>query len=120
ILVEKEGPLGKLTLTGGLALLLVYLILRRTRLVRSMGRSQWLAALSQQRLACVEDRWAGTGEPGTRYLKPDHPAAADLDVFGPGSLFERLATPCTRSGEDTLAGWLLAPAGAVEVRDRQA
>jgi hypothetical protein len=28
--------------------------------------------------------------------------------------------PCTRAGQDTLAGWLLAPAGAAEVRDRQA
>ena len=54
------------------------------------------------------------------YLEPDHPAAADLDLFGVGGLFERLATPCTRAGEDTLAGWLLAPAGAAEVRDRQA
>ena len=120
ILVEKEGPLAKLALVGGLALLLANLIMRRARVVRSMRQSQWLAGLYLQRLACVEDRWAGTGEPGTRYLKPDHPAAADLDLFGDGSLFERLATPCTRAGEDTLAGWLLAPAGAVEVRDRQA
>jgi MutS domain V len=120
ILVEKEGPLAKLTIIGGLALSLTILIHRRVQLVRLMLRSQWLAALCEQRLACVEDRWPGTGEPGTRYLEPDHPAAADLDLFGHGSLFERLSTPCTRAGEDTLAGWLLAPAGADVVRDRQA
>jgi MutS domain V len=120
ILVEKEGPLPRIILIGSLALVLVILILRRARVVRSMRQSQWLAALYTQRLACVEERWAGTGEPATRYLKLDHPASADLDFFGEGSLFERLATPCTRAGEDTLAGWLLAPAGAAEVRDRQA
>ncbi len=120
ILVEKEGWLAKFTIIGGLSLLLATLIQRRVHIVRSMRKSQWLAALCEHRLACVEDRWAGTGEPGTRYLEPDHPAAADLDLFGHGSLFERLSTPCTRAGEDTLAGWLLAPAGADVVRDRQA
>jgi hypothetical protein len=120
ILVDKEGPLAKIALIGGPALLLGNLIVRRARVARIMRRSQWLARLHEQRLACVEDRWAGTGEPGTRYLDPEHPAAADLDLFGVGSLFERVATPCTRAGEDVLAGWLLALARADEVRDRQA
>ena len=119
ILVEKEGALAKFILIGGPALLLGTLILRRVRVARAIQESQWLAIFYEQRLACVEDRWAGKGKPGTRYLEPDHPAAADLDLFGVGSLFERLATPSTRAGEDVLAGWLLAPAGASEVRDRQ-
>jgi hypothetical protein len=120
ILVEREGLLAKLVLIGAPALLLAYLIRRRACIARSMRETQWLAGFYEQRLACVEERWAGTGEPGTRYLEPDHPAAGDLDLFGVGGLFERVATPCTRAGEDTLAGWLLAPAGAAEVRDRQA
>jgi MutS domain V len=120
LLVEREGPLAKLVLVGAPALLLEHLIRRRARVARSMWAVQWLAGFYEQRLACVEERWAGTGEPGTRYLDADHPAAADLDLFGVGGLFERLATPCTRAGADTLAGWLLAPAGAAEVRDRQA
>jgi hypothetical protein len=120
ILVEREGLLAKLVLIGAPALLLEHLIKRRARVARSMWETQWLTRLYQQRLACVEERWAGTGEPGSRYLESDHPAAADLDLFGVGSLFERVATPCTRAGEDTLAGWLLAPAGTAEVRDRQA
>ncbi len=120
ILVEKEGLLARLLLIGAPALLLEYLIRHRLRVARAMRETQWLARLYERRLACVEDRWAGTGEPGTRYLEPDHPAAADLDLFGVGSLFERVATPCTRAGADTLAGWLLAPAGAAEVRERQA
>src|SRR5262249_44458152 len=92
---------------------------RRVRIARVIWETQWLARHYEQRLACVEERWAGTGNPGTRYLEPDHPAAADLDLFGTGSLFERLVTPCTRAGEDTLAGWLLAPAAAAEVCARQ-
>src|SRR5262249_28100434 len=49
-----------------------------------------------------------------------HPYALDLDLFGAGGLFELLNITCTRSGEDTLAEWLLAPAPAEAVCDRQA
>jgi hypothetical protein len=120
ILVERESLLAKLVLAGAPALLLAHLILRRARVARLMRESQWLAGFYEQRLACVEERWVGTGEPGARHLEADHPAGADLDLFGAGGLFERLAAPCTRAGEDALAGWLLAPASAAEVRDRQA
>jgi hypothetical protein len=119
VLGEGEGLLAKLVVIGTPALLLEHLIRLRARVARSMWETRWVTHLYQRRLACVEDRWAGTGETGSRYLEPDHPAAADLDLFGEGSLFERLATPCTRAGEDALARWLLAPAGAAEVRDRQ-
>jgi hypothetical protein len=120
LLTERESRLTKFILVSVPALLLASLIQRRVRVARSIRESRWFADLYEQRLACVAERWVGTGEPGTRYLKPDHPAAADLDLFGVGSLFERLATPCTRAGADTLADWLLALAGAVEVRERQA
>ena len=56
---------------------------------------------------------------GARYLDDGHPYAADLDLFGPGSVFERLNGCRTRTGEDTLAGWLLGPAGPEEVAARQ-
>ena len=120
ILVEKEGPLAKLLLGGVPTLLLVYLINRRTHIAEMMWTSRWLASFYEQRLACLEERWVRTGKPGMTYLEPDHPAAADLDLFGVGSLFERLATPCTPVGSDTLACWLLSPGKAAEVRNRQA
>ena len=41
-------------------------------------------------LARLDGRWAGTGVTGLEYLDLDHPYAADLDLFGVGSLFERL------------------------------
>ena len=37
---------------------------------------------------------------GLSYLDDEHPYAADLDIFGSGSLFERLCTARTRSGEE--------------------
>ncbi|MFM8272784.1 MAG: MutS-related protein [Gemmata sp.] len=57
---------------------------------------------------------------GARFATDAHPYAADLDLFGPGSVFARVSACRTRVGEDTLAAWLLAPAAADEVRARQA
>ncbi|MGO9336515.1 MAG: MutS-related protein [Terracidiphilus sp.] len=69
--------------------------------------------------ARLEDRWAGTGESGERFLDPLHPYARDLDIFGPGSLFELLCTARTRAGEETLSAWLLGAAPVYEVIARQ-
>ena len=70
-------------------------------------------------VARMENRWAGTGFGGAGYLPPGHPCAADLDLFGDGSLYERICLCATQSGRDKLAEWLLQPAGLDEIRERQ-
>lgn len=72
------------------------------------------------RLARIEDRWMGTGSGGERFDTPHHVYAADVDLFGRGSLFELLSAARTRMGEETLARWLQAPADAQAVRARNA
>jgi hypothetical protein len=96
------------------------LIVVHERVGRAARRMARAVIFYEKGLARVEDRWAGKGEPGARFLDPEHPYAADLDLFGSGSLFERLCTARTRAGEDILAAWLLAPAGHEEVAERQA
>jgi hypothetical protein len=61
---------------------------------------------------------SGAGD-GERFADDVHPYSADLDLFGPGSIFERVTECRTRAGEDTLAAWLLAPAEPAEVKARQ-
>ncbi|HEX7895115.1 MAG TPA: mismatch repair protein, partial [Terriglobales bacterium] len=77
----------------------------------SVLRAQELAARAvnfyERGLARIEERWAGTGQTGDRFLDPHHEYAADLDLFGRGGLFELLSTARTRMGEETLAEWLL-------------
>ena len=58
------------------------------------------------------------GRAGTQFLD-GHPFARDLDLFGPGSLFELLNTTRTDVGEETLADWLRSPAAAAEIAGRQ-
>ena len=70
-------------------------------------------------IARLEDRWQGTGDRGARFFDEDHLYAGDLDIFGPGSLFQLLSLARTQLGEDLLARWLTAPAPAAVVRLRQ-
>lgn len=85
-------------------------------LARRMKRS---VAFYERGLARIEDRWAGSGDPGRAYFDEAHPYSIDLDIFGKGSLFELLSSSRTRSGERTLAKWLQGPAAAQEIAQRQ-
>jgi len=89
------------------------------RLLRILERRRRAQRFFERALARLDGKWAGTGEPGDRYLDPAHAYARDLDLFGAGSLFELLCTARTHIGEDTLARWLLAPAGPAAARARQ-
>ncbi|MCA1568164.1 MAG: DNA mismatch repair protein MutS [Acidobacteria bacterium] len=90
------------------------------RITQARRRCERAAALYDQGLARLDDHWAGMGATGARFLDESHPYAADLDLFGHGSLFELLSRARTRVGEQTLANWLLAPAAPEVVRARQA
>ena len=91
----------------------------QARITQERRRSERAAALYEQGLDRLDDRWAGKGETGERFQEASHPYAEDLDLFGHGSLFELLSRARTRVGEETLAHWLLAPAPTEVVRARQ-
>jgi hypothetical protein len=93
---------------------------RHARILQARVRAQRAAELYRRGIARVEDRWAGIGPTGERFRDLHHIYAADLDLFGTASLFQLLSTARTRMGEETLAGWLMAPAGLEEIRHRQA
>jgi hypothetical protein len=90
------------------------------RTTRARVAAERAVAFYTRGLARLEDRWIGTGETGERFRDDGHLYANDLDLFGPGSLFELLSIARTRSGEETLARWLAEPASAGEIAARQA
>ena len=98
----------------------VTLIVVHDSVIRARRRRERVAAFYERGLARLEDRWIGTGETGERFIDEHHPYAADLDLFGKGSLFELLSTARTRAGEESLARWLQTPAPPNVVRARQA
>ncbi len=93
---------------------------RLDRIETERSRLERAIAFHDRGLARLDDAWAGTGERGDEFADPKHLYAADLDLFGDGSLFQRLCAARTRRGMVTLAGWLLSPAAPDVVRARQA
>ncbi len=67
----------------------------------------------------LHSRWQGRGIAGEEHRPAEHVYAADLDLFGNGSLFEMLCTARTGIGRATLADWLLNPASPDEISSRQ-
>ncbi len=87
---------------------------------RAVHRASRAAEYYELGVKRIDGTWLGQGASGKRYLAADHLYAADLDIFGIGSVFERICTARTRSGEDTLASWFLAPAPPSTILERQA
>lgn len=95
------------------------LVVVHEKTVRRRRNAQRSSHFYERGIERIENRWQGKGRPGEEFRDPSHIYAEDLDLFGKGSLFELLNTARTRAGEEALAGWLLAPAGTAEARERQ-
>jgi hypothetical protein len=106
-----------LAVPGGV---LVALVFCHEPIRRAGDRARRAVEFYSKGLARLDGRWAGQGVKGLEFLDVEHPYAADLDLFGEGSLFELLCTARTRAGEEALASWLLAPAPVSLIRQRHA
>ena len=96
-----------------------WLGVRLDRIEAERARLERAIAFYDRGLARLADAWAGTGDGGAEFQDPEHLYAADLDLFGEGSLFERLSVARTHRGRATLAAWLLRPAPPDLVARRQ-
>ena len=88
--------------------------------MRALARARAAVTYYADGIARIEDRWMRGTPSGERFRDRNHPYADDLDVFGPGSLFQLLSLCRTPMGEDRLAGWLLRPSPISAIRERQA
>ncbi len=82
-------------------------------------RQRLYVRLNERGLARLTRGWHDFAERGERFLTGSHLYAADLDVFGQGSVFQLMNETATRAGEERLAAWLSSPAGAEAVLARQ-
>jgi MutS domain V/MutS domain III len=101
-------------------ILFTILVVVHRRVVRAMNMARRAAALYLRAISRMEDRWVGVGESGDEFKDSLHPYAEDLDILGQGSLFQLLCTARTQMGRTCLAQWLLTPAKADEIKERQA
>jgi hypothetical protein len=70
-------------------------------------------------LARVQGKPIKGAPDGQRFADPAHPYAADLDIFGPASIFSHLCMARTGTGQARLARWLTQAAPVDEIAERQ-
>lgn len=101
--------------------LFVFLLAVHERVLRRAALAKSGAELYRQALRRLAGEWLDDGELGERFAEQadEHLYAADLDLFGRGSLFQLLCRASSATGQRVLAHWLLAPADAEEARARQ-
>ena len=87
--------------------------------LRRLAETRRAIAFFEHATARTGDRWSGLRPRPARLDLSQSLFAEDLDLFGPGSLFELLCEARTSLGEDTLASWLLRPAPVPELLARQ-
>ncbi len=98
----------------------VLLMIRHEQTLRQLRRARAGVGFYKSGLARLNEQWKGRGTSGDGLFPADHPYAADLDLFGEGSLFELLCTARTRAGEQRIADWLATGADPLTIRARQA
>lgn len=104
---------------GAAILLFGLLVVRHERVLQRRERLRRLRTVNEHELERLEWRFERF-DPGSEHLDPEHPYAADLDLFGSGSLFQLASRAHTGLGKRRLAAWLNGPAPPAEVRLRQA
>jgi hypothetical protein len=112
----RPSPLSLLVPTAAFLVAIVW----HAGVVRQRDRARRGVAFYDRGLDRLNGRAGDVGPDGGRYRDATHPYADDLDLFGPGSLFQTLWRGATRLGEDRLAAWLLNAADGDAVRGRQA
>jgi len=87
--------------------------------LRRKKRAEVAGDFYQRGIARMEDRWAGTGQTGENFRERNYLCAEDLDIFGPGSLFQLLSQARLPMGEDQLVEWLCTPSELPAILERQ-
>lgn len=118
LIVTASRPIAVVGL-GLAAITFTALVIVHEKLARRLSRARRRVAFYETALARARGDWLGKGEAGAEFLDPAHPNAIDLDLFGRGSLFERLCTARTHAGQEKLATWLRHGSSIAELRERQ-
>jgi hypothetical protein len=78
----------------------------------------FLKEINEQEVLRQQNKLSGFPS-GQAFIDRNHPYAADLDMFGPHSLFQLINRATTESGQALLAEWLAQPASEKIILQRQ-
>jgi len=106
-----------IALAGVTAFLLT--LIRYLSLQRQLRKDESLAHINSNELMSLQGNYS-MFEDGNEFDDPEHPYAADLDIFGPQGLFQFVNRSATSLGKHQLAGWFSRPLiGAEAISGRQ-
>ncbi|HEX4479024.1 MAG TPA: DNA mismatch repair protein MutS [Polyangiaceae bacterium] len=97
----------------------IALVILHARVVAAEDDALRFARVNLDALARCTDRFQELADDGARFTSEGHPYTGDLDVFGPGSIYQRINVGHTRFGQEALATFLSAPADPATIRLRQ-
>lgn len=97
----------------------LWLIRRHDVCLLAMQRAEREALVERARAVRLAGQFDGLEDTGRDLHPSGHPYAADLDLFGEGSLFQRISIAHTHFGRNALAQSLLVPLDPASVPERQ-
>lgn len=112
---------GNLALALGIAGLVAFfaLVVHHGRIIEAEEHKRRWARVNEHGHARCTEKWRALPTSGEEFRPAGHPYADDLDLFGKGSLFQRVSVAHTRYGQRTFADWLLQRAPRDELQARQ-
>ena len=87
--------------------------------VAKLRRCESVRLFYQGCLDRLEGKWKNRQQQGTQFAETSHPWVIDLDVFGPGSLFQLMTECRTGPGHARLAHCMRSKSGSTEITIRQ-
>lgn len=98
---------------------LIYFVRRYNRNSKNIKRLKALIKINENEISCIQTRHSSLFYNGEEYITPIHSYASDLDIYGKHSLFQLINRSVTKTGNNTLAGWLSKPSLNKEISKRQ-
>lgn len=91
-------------------------------IIRRLQQAQSAVQYYQQAFRRLDGHWDEAAADGAEFANPQHAWSADLDLFGPGSVFQKINQCRTGPARAKLASWLtnVPDANTVAERQRQA
>jgi hypothetical protein len=108
----------KYPVSGGLLFvtifLFVYLEVKHLRVIHHKKYSTALCEVNEQALKRLHHEWKEFRDTGEEFRDENHPYSGDLDIFGPGSLYQWINTAATFTGRRKLQAFLTTPPEGVD------
>jgi hypothetical protein len=107
--------------SSGLGLLaFILLLVRHAKVIDAANlEERWVHVNEDAKKRVTPKGFLELSHDGSRFRSAEHPYSEDLDLFGKGSLFQRLCVAHTEPGQARLASYLLRPSPIDVLKERQ-